>query len=86
MCEFIPAHRAGHSSQIFVKDLTIDEFKTLIEETVEQKLLELVSDPDQGLELKKEVIARLKRSTAREQRGTKAIPARQVAKKLGLEW
>lgn len=69
-----------------VKDLTVDEFKTLIEETVEQKLLELISDPDQGLELRKEAIARLKRSTAREQRGTKVIPVRQVAKSLGLEW
>ncbi|HEY5596979.1 MAG TPA: hypothetical protein VIL47_06915 [Candidatus Bipolaricaulota bacterium] len=69
-----------------VKDLTVDEFKTLIEETVEQKLLELVSDPDQGLEMRKEVIARLKRGTAREQRGNKAISARDAAKKLGLDW
>jgi hypothetical protein len=31
-----------------VKDLTISEFKELIEQTVEQKLLELLGDPMKG--------------------------------------
>ena len=69
-----------------VKDLTVDELKMLIEQTVEQKLLELLGDPDEGLELREEIIARLKRSIARERKGVQGIPAKEVAKKLGLEW
>ncbi len=69
-----------------VKDLTIKEFQELIEQTVEQKLLELLGDPDEGLELRKEVKARLKRSSARERKGIRGIPAAEVAKKLGLKW
>lgn len=69
-----------------VKDLTVSEFRELIEQTVEQKLLELLGDPDEGLELREEVKARLKRTMTRERKGTSGIPAAEVAKKLGLEW
>ncbi len=69
-----------------VKDLTVAELKELIEQTVEQKLMELLGDPDASLELREEVKARLKRSLARERKGIRGIPAAEVAKKLGLEW
>jgi hypothetical protein len=58
-----------------VKDLTVDELKDLIEQTVEQKLLELLGDPDEVLELREEVKARLRRSLARERKGMRGIPA-----------
>ena len=69
-----------------VKDLTVDELKGLIEQTVEQKLLELLGDPDEGLELREEVKARLKRSLARERKGVRGVPIAEVARKLVLAW
>lgn len=69
-----------------VKDLTVDQLKELIEQTVEQKLLEILGDPDEGLELREEAKARLKRSFARGRKDIRGIPAAEVAGKLGLEW
>ncbi|MBI1742551.1 hypothetical protein HYR54_05720 [Candidatus Acetothermia bacterium] len=69
-----------------VKDLTVDELRLLIEQMVEHKLVELFGDPDEGLELREEVKARLRRSTSRECKGVQGIPAKEVAKNLGLEW
>jgi hypothetical protein len=69
-----------------VKDLSVDELKELIEQTVERTLLELLGDPDEGLELSEEAKARLKRSITRERKGVPGVPAEEVANKLGLEW
>jgi UDP-N-acetylglucosamine:LPS N-acetylglucosamine transferase len=64
-----------------VKDLTVDELKELIQQTVEQTIAEMLSDPDEGLQLRDEVKKRLKESQARERRGEAT-----VAKKLNLDW
>jgi len=69
-----------------VRDLTMAELRELVEQIVEQKLWELVGDPDEGLQLQDEVKERLKKSLARERRGARGISAATVAKKLGLEW
>lgn len=69
-----------------VAELAVDEFKRLLEETVEQKLLEMFGDPDEGLELREEIKARLRRSLEGERRGTRGISAQEVAAQLGLEW
>jgi hypothetical protein len=45
-----------------IDDMTIEEFKTLIGEVVEEKLKTLLFDPDHGLELKEEIEVRLKAS------------------------
>ena len=57
--------------------------RTLIEEIVERKILQLLSDPDYGLRLRKAVRERLRRSLKSRRKG---IPAAKVAKKLGLKW
>jgi 5S rRNA maturation endonuclease (ribonuclease M5) len=57
--------------------------KAAIEEIVERKLIEILGDPDYGLELRKEVKERVKQSL---KEGGKGIPAATVAKKLGLKW
>jgi hypothetical protein len=67
-------------------DLTVDEFKQLIATTVEWKLLEILGDPDEGLELREEIENRLQRSLEKERRGARGIPAQDVAAQLGLEW
>jgi hypothetical protein len=68
-----------------VKDLRISEFKELIEQTVEQKLLELLGDPGEGLELRRKIKARLKRSSARERKGIQGITGCRSGQKTRAE-
>lgn len=65
-----------------VKELTVEQFKALIEDTIESTLQEYLGDPDEGLELKDEVIRRLKLHRASRRTRT---PMEQVAKRHGLE-
>lgn len=69
-----------------VTDLSSEELKALIQEAVEEVLLELLGDPDQGLELREDVKKRLKRSLERVQQGEQGIPAEEVAKRTRLTW
>ncbi|MBM4046787.1 MAG: hypothetical protein FJ279_16900 [Planctomycetes bacterium] len=62
------------------------QLEAMVERIVERKMLELLSDPDEGLELKPHIKARLRRSLAAMRRGERGIPAEQVAKELGLKW
>ncbi len=68
------------------KDLSKEELKSLIRETIEEVLFELFGDPDEGLELRPEVRERLKRSLERVQRGERGLSAEEAAKKAGLNW
>ncbi|MBC7099395.1 hypothetical protein H5T52_09810 [Candidatus Bipolaricaulota bacterium] len=69
-----------------VKDLSKEELKALIREAVEEVLVELLGDPDEGLELRPEIRERLKHSLERIQGGEKGISAEEVAKQAGLVW
>ena len=69
-----------------VKDLSVDQFKALIEEVVEEKLQEILGDPDVGLELRDEVKEKLKQSLAAVKGGQKGIPIEEVANQAGLNW
>jgi hypothetical protein len=69
-----------------IDKLTVPQFETLIERVIERKIFELFDDPDQGPELKPSVKARLRRSMAAVRRGERGIPAKQVARDLGLKW
>ena len=69
-----------------VAELTVNELERVIQEAVEQKLSEMLGDPDEGLELREEIRDRLRRSLDAERRGAKGIPAQEVAAQLGLEW
>jgi hypothetical protein len=69
-----------------VKDLTIDEFKAVVGEVVEEKLRELLADPDAGLSLRPEIEARLREQLQNPQLDGEGIPAAEVARRLGLEW
>ena len=66
-----------------VADLTIDEFKDLIQEVVAETLLELFDDPDEGLVLREEVKERLRRSLTST---NQTRSAQDVAARLGLDW
>ncbi len=69
-----------------VADLSIDDFKSLIRETVSQTIIDMLNNPDEGLELREDFSAKLRQSLAEVQTGGKTIPAHEVAAKLGLEW
>ena len=67
-----------------VADLTINEFRELVQEVVIQTLSEMMSDPDEGLELRDDFVEELKRSLADVEAGGKTVPAQKVAERLGL--
>jgi len=63
-----------------VGDMTIEELEHLIEE----KILEVLGDPDSGLELRDEVKDRLRSSLAAAERGQKRQSMDEVATLFGL--
>ncbi|WP_009632326.1 hypothetical protein [Synechocystis sp. PCC 7509] len=69
-----------------VKDLTVEELKLLIQETVAETLHTLLTDPDEGKELKPEVRQQLLVSLKKTQSGERGVSAQEVAGKLGLTW
>ena len=69
-----------------VKELSVEQLKALIQEAVEEKLQEVLGDPDQGLELKEDIKERLRRSLAATESGNEGIPVGQVVKEVGLRW
>ena len=78
--------RGGVGNCMKVKELTVEELKALIEETIDEKLEEVIGDPDLGLEVREEVKERLRNSLAAAQGGEKRVPVEEVARRLGLDW
>ncbi len=69
-----------------VKDLSIEDFKFLIQETVTETVQSLLSDPDIDQQLKPEVAQSLADSLQQTQNGKRGISAEQVAQRLRLNW
>jgi uncharacterized protein YaaN involved in tellurite resistance len=69
-----------------VNELSIDELKALIEEVVEEKLQEILRDPDEGLSLRPEVEERLVKSLNQRKESRRTVSAQEVARDLGLNW
>lgn len=65
-----------------LSDLTPEELKALVSGMVDDRLRELLGDPDLGLELADTVRARLKESLM----STERLTGDEVAEKLGLHW
>jgi len=65
-----------------VKELTLEQLKSLIEDTIEERLQEYLGDPDEGLELKEEVVQKLK---AQRESSKPRISMEDVAKTYGIE-
>ena len=65
-----------------VTELSVEQLRALIEDMIEEKLQEYLGDPDEGLELREEIIQRLKaHQTSRKSR----IPMQQVAERHGFK-
>jgi hypothetical protein len=69
---------------ITVKDLSVEELRLLIGQVIEEKLHELLGNPDEGLEIRPEIRDRL--LNALNHAPQEAISASNVARRLGLEW
>ncbi|TEU21865.1 MAG: hypothetical protein E3J21_01455 [Anaerolineales bacterium] len=70
---------------VTVAQMSKDELKEMIEVTIEQKLLELLGDPDEGLEIRKSVRERLLRQKKAVAAGERGEPFEDVVQRLGLE-
>lgn len=68
-----------------VKELTLEQLKVLVEEVVQEKLEQMLGDPDKELEVKPELLRELKASLAATRRGKRGIPLEQLAKEMGLD-
>jgi hypothetical protein len=62
--------------------LTPEQFKDLVRGLVDDRLRELIGDPDLGLELGEALRARLKASLGKGDR----LSGEELAEKLGLHW
>jgi hypothetical protein len=65
-----------------LSDLTVEELMALVTAMVDDRLRELLGNPDLGLELVDSVRARLKESLI----STDRLTGDEVAEKLGLHW
>jgi len=65
-----------------IQDLSLEELKAFIDETVDKRLEERLGDPDVGLEVKPEIIEKIRHS----RRSKVTASAEEVAQRLGLKW
>jgi signal recognition particle GTPase len=65
-----------------IQDLSLAELKAFIDETVDKRLEERLGYPDVGLEVKPEVIEKIRSS----RRSKVTAFAEDVAQRLGLKW
>lgn len=67
-----------------VAEMTADELRHMIEDVVEDKLMDLVRDPDQGLELRPEFEAEILRRMERFEQDGESVDLETVARDLGV--
>lgn len=65
-----------------ISSLTSEQLKELVHGMVDDRLRELIGDPDLGLQLGEALRARLKASLAERSR----LSGEEVAERLGLRW
>lgn len=65
-----------------LRDLTLEQLRELVRGLVDDRLRELLGDPDLGLELGEGLRTRLKESLASSER----LSGEELANQLGLRW
>jgi hypothetical protein len=65
-----------------IKDLSLEELKAFIDETVDKRIEERFGDSDVGLEIKPEVIEKIRRI----RKSKVSVSAEEAARRLGLKW
>jgi hypothetical protein len=61
------------------------DIEAFVENVVDRRLVELFGDPDEGLELREEVVQQLREQQKRVAAGELGIPLEEVMRRLGLE-
>ena len=69
-----------------ISDLTVDEFRVLVQDIVRQTLDEMLNDPDEGLILRDGLEEVLQRSIKAVKEGGQTYSADEAAKQLGIKW
>ena len=69
-----------------VADLTVDEFRALVQDIFVHTLSEMLGDPDKGAELREDFVEELQSALVAVEGDGKTVPAHKVAKRLGLTW
>jgi hypothetical protein len=67
-----------------IGEMTPSEFREMIDFIIEQKLREVLGDPDEGLQLREEVAARLQKQRAAVAAGDRGTSLDEVIGQLGL--
>lgn len=67
-----------------VAELTVEELRVLIGDLIEEKLLELLRDPDEGLALKRRMQDRLTAQLQATAGGERGLDFEAVCEELGL--
>ena len=78
------ARTASRQRALRVSDLTLDEFRAMMESVIDRKMAEWM-DPDAGLELRPEIIASIERQRKKYAAGKRGKPLEEVAQRLGLD-
>ena len=68
-----------------VGQMSIEELQEMIEAAVERKLLEILGDPDAGLEIREAIRERLLRQKQAVAAGERGQPFEDVVHELGLQ-
>ena len=68
-----------------VAEMTKDELREMMDAVIEQKLLEILGDPDEGLEIRESLQDRLLRQKKAVAAGERGEPFEDVVRQLGLE-
>ena len=68
-----------------VADLTKDELREMIGELIEEKLVKLLGDPDEGLVIRDAIEGRLQKQMKKVAAGDRGAPLEDVVRRVGLE-
>ena len=68
-----------------VAEMTKDELREMMDALIEQKLLEILGDPDEGLEIRESLQDRLLHQKKAVAAGERGEPFEDVVRQLGLE-
>ena len=82
---FVSIKAAEKDMASTVAHMTKSELREMIEAIIEQKLLEFLGDPDEGLHIRKSARDRLLRQKQAVVRGQRGESLEDVARRLGLE-
>ena len=68
-----------------IMQMTKEELQEIIESAIERKFMELIGDPDEGLEIREELRERLVRQKQAVAEGDRGDSLEEVVQRLGLE-